>query len=478
MTTANLTLGSGTDPAADPTTTTLSIPPDVFYDRQFKAAFETAHASGRLKPLVFPISFLGSVILPVLYLSVPHTTRPWLYRLRWAVAAAVVALNVRLMQTTSAANEAIAYGTGLIAVWGTIWALRMLIFTRPQWEAARIVRVPKGEAEEGREKKVVKADVALDESVAAALEDYDYVWQPYPARAPFLTRLGWSIDLLICFRGAGWNLAISSIPQPPPPSPRLFRSKQPILVQIASIPLHSRTGIFRSQTYASFLRDRLFRMLVSWMVLDVLTITLRKDPYFIFGPEPVPSNNNPFPSILPSDLMAPTVPEFLPNLPLKQYTLPLLRNACALAGIWSGLEFYTSIAQLAFVFLPLLLVPRRLRGAWWPGTDLWANPSLFGNFVSCVLDKGLRGFWSGWWHQTFRAGFLAGPQWALAKGQSKHKHGHGEFDATAVIQILWAFLLSGLLHGAGGHTSSHMDRPAGEAGHGWMWSISDMAARG
>ena len=76
--------------------------------------------------------------MPALYLAIPHTDRPWLYRARLAVVAFVVFSNFRLMQSTSGANPAIAYVTGLFGYWGIMNCLAMLVWTRPQFDAARI----------------------------------------------------------------------------------------------------------------------------------------------------------------------------------------------------------------------------------------------------------------------------------------------------------------------------------------------------
>lgn len=425
------------------------------HQQQYRAAFQAALAAGDVKPLVIPWSFIGSFFLPLLYLSIPHTNRPWLYRMRWAVAAAVVYLNSRLMQTTSAGNEAVAYATGLAAGWGTIWGLRLLIFTRPQWEATRVERRPRrrhgSSLETEREKPV--AMVAPDESVAASLPDNEYFWQPFPATAPFLTRLGWTADLLTSYRGAGWNFAIPSIPHPPAPSPSSITTTTttsppnppapaPVLVPVRLdlIPLTTRTGYARSPTYASFLRSRLLVFTLAYLTIDLLTTFIRRDPYFVLGPD-YPSHGSP-----PFPLPTHTIP--LP-LPLQNHTLPLLRNLSALAGIIAGLHLYSALLQLALVF-PL----RRVLGV---RAELWQHPTLFGGFGASVLARGLAGFWGGWWHQTFRAGFVAGGRWfflSLSGGRRHHaggkkKGGRGEM----VVEMLLAFLLSGLLHSAGGHTS-------------------------
>ncbi|KAL2255105.1 hypothetical protein VTK26DRAFT_4104 [Humicola hyalothermophila] len=351
----------------------------TLYQRQYRDTFQAAVAAGRVKPFVLPWSLLGSFFLPLLYLSIPHTKRPWLYRMRWLVAAACVYLNMRVIQTTSSGNEAVAYVAGCAASWGTFWSLRLLLFTRPQWEAARVERRPRKSVDEK-----VNVASAPDESVAAALPRYEYFWQFFPADESFATRLGWTVDLLVSSRGAGWNHAISTIPHPP------FRPSDPATtttVRLDRIPLASPTGTARSPTYAAFLRSRLLHLAVSWLVIDLLTATIRQDPYFLVGPDYNPS-------LLP-------LSPFLATLPLRHLTLPLVRNVAAFAGIVAGLHLYAAVAQLVECLVPPF--PSSLGAR----ADLWQHPTLFGGAVASVLDRGLAGFWGGWWHQMFRHGFVA-----------------------------------------------------------------------
>ena len=426
----------------------------VYQQQQYRAAFSAAVAAGEVKPLVIPWSFVGSFFLPLFYLSIPHTNRPWLYRMRWLVAAAVVYLNARLLQTTSAVNEAVAFATGLLAVWGTISALRLLIFTRPQWEAARVERRPRRTENDlggGNEKPV--AMVPPDESVAASLPHNEYFWQPFPATASYLTRLGWTADLLTACRGAGWNFSISSIPHPPFPTKPLDGNE---LVRLDLIPLASRNGMRRSQTYASFLRSRLLEFALSYLTIDILTGTMRQDPYFVLGPD-YAAQGHPLPALYA-------------RLPLPGVTIPVLRNVPALAGIMAGMHLYHSLLQLAIVF--------PLRGLFGARAELWQHPTLFGGFVPSVLDRGLAGFWGGWWHQTFRLGFVAPVRWWFAPGRghpsgvpqaergsinhhhndnnnnNTNNHNHNNKPTHPLAEALLAFLLSGILHSAGGHTST------------------------
>ncbi|KAH6634448.1 hypothetical protein B0J18DRAFT_20074 [Chaetomium sp. MPI-SDFR-AT-0129] len=532
----------------------------AYHQQQYQAAYQAALAAGHVQPLVLPWSVVGSFFLPLLYLSIPHTTRPWLYRLRWAVAAAVVWLNVRLVRTTSAANEAVAYTVGLLAVWGTLWALRLLVFTRPQWDAARVqrrlrrkgsaglptrdgdVQGKQGLNKDGRELwsddsskgRPAFTPTALDESVALALPEYEYFWQPFPAHASLAVRLLWTADLLVSWRGAGWNFAISAIPHPPPPSSLpLLRGRDDgnndELVRMDLIPyMVSRTGTTRSLTYAAFFRTRLCAFVLSYLTIDLLAVTMRWDPYFILGPNylhpytypPQGSHSQhsqhsryPYPLQLPA-LHSQVLP--LPNL-----TVPLVRNLCGMAGILAGIQLHGATLQLIVVGTGRLyslghyygnIVFRRPSSSSTPPpplcAELWQHPALFGGFVPTVLDRGLAGFWGGYWHQTFRVGFVAPARWLLTviqpsqlqmwlplplslvlqwglgvkkeKGETEDAEeyndeqnggenvgvegknvGQGKWRrektnqdvAARVLEMVFAFSLSGILHATGGKTS-------------------------
>ncbi|KAL2165140.1 hypothetical protein VTH06DRAFT_436 [Thermothelomyces fergusii] len=422
----------------------------AFHQERYRAAFKAALEAGEVRPLVIPWSLVGSFFLPLVYLSIPHVNRPWLYRMRWLVAGAVIYLNVRLLQTTSAINESVAYGAGLLAAWGTMNALRLLIFTRPQWDAARVERRPRRPGVRlGEETEKQAAMVPPDESVAASLAHSEYFWQPFPATGSLLTRLGWTADLMTAFRGAGWNCAISSIPHPPfPPKKKKKLEGEPVRLDL--IPLASRTGIARSPTYASFLRSRLLELTLSYLTIDFWTITCRRDPYFVLGPD--------------YRLYSYPLPAFYSRLPFPQLTIPFFaRSLFAITGIIAALRLYVSALQLVIVF--------PLRGLFGVRAELWQHPSLFGGFVPSVLDRGLAGFWGGWWHQTFRAGFVAPARWLLRQhGHVHHRHHHHHHHdchrnhqsnpstrenrtAQMLLESFLAFALSGLLHSAGGYTA-------------------------
>lgn len=426
------------------------------YRREYlKAQFKADLAAGTARPLVIPLDLLGTFLLPVIYLCIPHTRRPWLYQMRFAVMALMIWLNYNMMCRASSTNLAAAYLTGLAAAWGTLWGMTLLIWTRPQFEAARVEKRLKTRTASGNgtshgqnghsngRPKQRHADGTLsksegttehqspsqapDETVTAALTaGYEYYWQPYPSASSFGTRLGWVLDHVTSFRGPGWTTGISSIPSfRRPPKPQ----SEP-LVDLSSIPLRTKTGYARYTTRRSFLRNRLGRMALAYVILDICTVLMLRDPYFIFGPDYAPHPVPPYISVLTPTLAS------------------VFRGITALTAIIAVLFLVFSIAQVTQFPLanshPSLV---RLSGA---RADLWQYPDIFGSFAVNVLDNGLAGFWGGWWHQTFRNAFVAPANWMARRGYLPRNRRH---PATRFAGVAVAFVQSGVLHAAGSATA-------------------------
>ncbi|KAK0748162.1 membrane bound O-acyl transferase family-domain-containing protein [Apiosordaria backusii] len=362
----------------------------IFYDQL---------SQGKTKPLVLPSAFFGTLFLPLLYLSIPHKTRPWLYRARWLVALAILYLNYQLLTTTSGSNIAISYAVGLIACHGTVWGLTAVLFTRPQWDAARVARDSK---------------------------TGEYYWQFYPEDGSWGERLSWGQDLLLNFRCVGWNYAVSTIPSPPFPLLGVKGRRQ--RVEMEKMPKVTKAGYYISGSTREFVLDRLRHIAWSWVVIDVWTTFGRADPYIVLGPEYVYSSNHKINGL----------PPVLEALPM--WAVSLGRSFVGITGVAAGLFFYSSIYQL-INYCVLGKGGLDLLGV---QGELWQYPSLFGGFWN-VLEKGLGGFWGGWWHQTFRRGFAAAGEWGRLKKPGR---------AKTVVTVLIAFFLSGLMHASGGLTST------------------------
>ncbi|OIW34485.1 hypothetical protein CONLIGDRAFT_688336 [Coniochaeta ligniaria NRRL 30616] len=433
------------------------------YHREYlKAQFKADIAAGTARPLVVPLDLFGIFLIPLIYLCIPHTRRPWLYRMRFAVVALMAWLNWNMMARASSTNMAAAYATGLAAAWGTLWGMTLLIWTRPQFEAERVERrVRRGAAESNgsasgenpvangalRQRHTTSApsksqetteppsqSAAPDETVATALSSgYEYYWQSYPSTGPLSTRLNWALDHITSFRGPGWTTGISSIPSFRHPSKP--QSESP--VDLSSIPPRTKTGYARCSTRRSFLRNRLGRMALACALLDICTVLMLRDPYFILGPDYAP---HPLPSYLS---------------PLPPALLSITRSLTALTAIIAALYPFFVLDQVLHFLLshshPSLL---RLSGA---RADLWQYPDVFGSFATNVLDHGLAGFWGGWWHQTFRGAFVAPTNWMVRQGYLPRDRRH---PLTKLVGAAVAFGQSGVLHAAGSYTAlSRTARP-------------------
>ncbi|KAI0141096.1 hypothetical protein F4776DRAFT_548611 [Hypoxylon sp. NC0597] len=110
----------------------------IIYRDLYHAKFWNDVQAGYKTPFLVPLHLLGVWFLPTLYLAIPHKNRPWLYQARWVVLAFVVVFNFNMILHVSSHNFGTAYGTGLVAAWGIVWNLTLLVWTKPQWEAKRV----------------------------------------------------------------------------------------------------------------------------------------------------------------------------------------------------------------------------------------------------------------------------------------------------------------------------------------------------
>ncbi|KAH0491380.1 hypothetical protein TgHK011_002814 [Trichoderma gracile] len=426
--------------------------------------FKLALASGAAKPLLLPWCLLGPFVAPALWLAVPHRRRTWFYRTRWLAMAFVVWSNVYHLRYVSSANMACAYAAGLASTWGTILSLNLLVWTRPQFDAARVRRVKKGvglaraasgdadgshgqgqledtgvesNSRDGgkgtanghgngsatglRTRKI--RSKSLEKHTSPQQEEYEYIWEPYPADGGFLERLGWATDLILSFRGAGWNWSVSSLPRPQIPLQISHGDK----VDIVSIPKVSRSGYKRHHTTGEFVRDRLAKVVFLYLVLDFLSVYMVKDPYFILGPD-----HKGYP-----------LPPHLRNLP--PWLLLAYREAFCLAGVYSAIEAVFAVSDLAQYWLASRFYPSR--------AALFQFASTFGSFGQ-VLDRGLAGWWGGLWHQTFRMQFSAPATYLVREGYLRRGT-----PLAAVVAALVSFAQSGVLHASGSFTSVPETKP-------------------
>ncbi|KAI6350785.1 hypothetical protein MCOR25_010393 [Pyricularia grisea] len=448
------------------------------HDRELiSVLFQERIASGDARPLLIVHSLIANFAIPCLYLAVPHRGRPWLYRARFLVAALVALLNLEMGRHTRSDNLAVTYATGILAAWGTLWALTSLVIRRPQYDAERVNKRRKqqngsargrsgsssrasperayssalsssgiengnGSKTNGvsngtsngngserlitkRRRKSVRFLVAPDEDVAKSIfnNDMEYYWQAFPEDAPFRERLSWAYDYYTAWRGSGWNFAIPTIPSFDPP--RQSRSGE--LVQIETIPIRSRAGVTRPASNRELLLTRLGRPVLAYLALDVCATLMKYDPYFRTGRHEVAPS--------PSAPLAPHLPPAL---------LYIYRSVLASMIVFNALWALFSLDQVIRRWLMTTLFGKDVR------TELWQYSDTFGSFVQ-ILDHGLGGLWGRSWHQTFRIGFTAPSVLLLAGTKNK--------AAKKLLSSLVAFCISGAMHAAGSFTMPRGARP-------------------
>ncbi|KAL6403168.1 hypothetical protein AUP68_12504 [Ilyonectria robusta] len=425
----------------------------------YRDAFVRAVAEQRTRPLILPYALLGSFVLTPLWLAVPHTKRPWLYRTRWLVAGLVVGLNLDLICSVSSYNVACAYGAGLMGSWGILSNLHLLVWSRPQFDAARAVLLPRGGNRDNRDNRENRGDrgdmmrsssklngesprrnglrqrttdpvaisgthihatskISRDDGDNSQHEEPDYVWQTFPDHGSFLQRLNWSMDLVTNFRCIGWNCSIRSVPLPQIPA--RIRSGDP--VSLDSMPVVSRSGYRRSLTKSEFIWSRLGTVTVLYLALDFLAVSGMKDPHCIFGPERSSGHE---------------LPSFLSLLP--PWALATYRELFALSGIFAAIGAIFNLHDLFQYFVFSHIFP--MRG------ELWQYTSIFGSF-SQVFDRGLAGWWGSCWHQTFRLQFSSPAAYLIRNGYLSK----GTLTAQIVTMYV-CFFQSGLLHASGSQSS-------------------------
>ena len=122
----------------------------------------------------------------------------------------------------SSMNVACAYASGLMGIWGILSTLNLLVWTDPQSNYARAVKVAKDSTkmngaskhhvkeangsskEDGlRQRKPESVPAAKNDGEHNSLEDSGCVWQTFPENGSFGERLNWTFDLATNFRKIG-----------------------------------------------------------------------------------------------------------------------------------------------------------------------------------------------------------------------------------------------------------------------------------
>jgi hypothetical protein len=243
--------------------------------------------------------------------------------------------------------------------------------------------------------------------------EYEYYWQSYPDN--LWERVPWVLDLLINFRGPGWNWVIPTMPD----NPYFIKKELGEPVGQSPTPNFSSTGVRTFTTRQELINYQLPRFIIGYFVLDFLKTTLINDPYFIFGPNTY---------ALPPHLQG--------YSPLQ---LHIYRSLLSCFAVVTALEM---VFLLPSIVIGLLFGPSifGLRAEPWYFATTWGS-------FSTILDKGLNGLWGSCWHQIFRFVFAAPSNYLIRNGYVKAKSTTGK-----LLALFFAFGISGALHGGGSVT--------------------------
>ncbi|KAF1851140.1 uncharacterized protein K460DRAFT_361895 [Cucurbitaria berberidis CBS 394.84] len=402
-------------------------------------------ASGEYQPFLYPWGIYGALAV-IIYLLVPHQNRPWLRKCRFLAFAWMAWFAAYATLYTKARGVTPAISIGLMSAWGVIWASAILVCNDAQTDFMRIERTegafgsaknrPKDKHEangtsdiqEQHTKHQIDATTSEISNGHAGPRDRhgSFAWQPYP-HSPFIERLDWVCDIFCNFRGAGWNWRTSALPPPPKwVQEQLHRNSGDV------VPKHS-YKIHAGQVKAYATKDELLwenakKLVKGYLALDALKTVMMWDPYFWGLVERAP------PSYLPDFITSSTV------------LTHIYRMSLSMLGIKYALQTMFATAPLLFVGL---LGPTRIgaRAEPWIYPETWAS-------YSGVLDRGLAGWWSSWWHQTFRFAFEQ-PSRKIIEMCGMDKKG----NAAKLLQLVVAFGLSGVLHASGSYTCAGETRP-------------------
>lgn len=401
----------------------------------YRHAFLKQISEGTRRPQVLPYSLL-SPMLAIAYLCIPHKHNPVVYAARWPLVGLITWLEFRTIQQTSGTSSSMGFMIGMQSSFTILWIWTWLIFKRPQWDARRVerrrVRVIRDEKKAQLSEKIILKEQICPEKMANDVvllsneeytkDTYEYFWQPYPEN--FKDRFFWVLDLLLNFRGPGWNWSVPLIQTITPETLSKLDNPEEGVDSGDSSP----TKKCSKPSWCENLRH-ISLFVFGYLICDVVGLLMVQDPYFKVGP-----NTYELPSHLKS---------------LHPIVLYLYR--ITLTGLMIITWIRTTYALYNF-FMGYVLGPKVLGLR---GEPIYYN-QVWGSF-SKVFERGLAGLWGNFWHQIFRNCFTAPTIFLIEKGYIKP----GKYT-TRLIGLAFAFILSGFLHWAAAVTAFNETKPYDE----------------
>lgn len=329
--------------------------------------YDEGVASGAFSPFLYPWCTLGSGLV-ILYLLIPHQDRPLLKKSRYAVWLLNAIFSFYYMMTTRL-YLTLGYG-GFMLMWAIQWTAVLLIVHDGQAEFARVEVNDRQPKDQVQPKTMDPAAGATMNGTIESTPGFKLV--SCQSALSLSHRLRVVLDLFTQFRGVGWNWQLRGLP----PLPAHVRQALGQHVdEPESLPLVGRDGTRLEERKDVLLRDRLWIFIRGYLVIDIVKLCAILDPYF-WG-----IIDSPAPSFLPSFISSSFV------------LLRAYRQLVFLCAVKFSLEMIFAMGPLLYVGL---LSSNRVGMLGEP----WLYPTFWGSF-SNVLDKGLAGFWGGWWVSCF-----------------------------------------------------------------------------
>jgi membrane bound O-acyltransferase family protein len=395
-----------------------------FWDRYDKAIeSKEVYAFGYPYGLVTLAIILG-------YLSIPGSTVrrnygkyvAWLAMMIWC---SYITCYTRARYTTAAAL------TGLTHSWLILWSTAHFLFNDPKRDYLRIKRVYQSQdtAVPAKENGSTTAHdvrssnlVSRDQSKSIEKDEEEnkspaYIWQPFPNTMS--DRLDWASELITSLDGMGWSWAIRSLP-PPPSQVQASLARQNLDLPIDEAWKTSTKSMQKrkEQTWNRILQ----RFILTFLALDIIKTLISLDPYFWgYVDHPAP-----------------------PYLPVSWQSSPVIAKSCRL--LIAQAATYAAV-RAVLGLRPMLYILRRQDKSLGVRTEAWMFPDDFGHY-SAVYQHGLGGFWSSFWHQSFRYVFET-PALALIRVLNMDPRS----IQARTIRICIAFVCSGFMHGCLSYSS-------------------------
>ena len=420
---------------------------------RYGSRYDQDLAAGNTRPFIYPLDTIGEAIV-LLYLFVPFRSK-FIHKygaiLAWTFNLLSSIYVIRYCRCRAMAP---AFGLGLIKAWSILWTSTMVIVHDCKTEFQRIeavqllhpqsegtwtgsiapgdpIAIQRSASSEVRGRHQASSTqsplVPTTKSTEPTRDQEAFAWQSYPTSS-LLHRIDWVLDLYMNFRGMSWNWRIPG----PPPLPEWVKSQlegteKPRTSQEEFVVGRDGTRMYSNLQDLLVARAKTF--MFGYFVVDFFKTFMMYDSYFLFGDRDLPP-----PAILP---------DFIRGSPFLVQSYRLL---CSMGMMYTVLH---TLFDLGPLFFAGLLGPKLIgvRG------ESWVYPDSYGA-LSIILDKGLAGWWGGWWHQSFRFAFES-----TAKRIVRELGFQRSSVSAKALQLVIAFSLSGCLHACASITQPGTTHP-------------------